>query len=166
MPGEITGEAVYDMVSPADGHILPLDQVKDEVFAGRVLGDGFAVELTSGRILSPADGTIEAAFDTGHAVGIRTENGMEILIHIGINTVELGGKGFRLHVSQGQKVRRGDCLVDVDLEEVRKSGKDLTTMVIFTTGESVDVKSGEAVTAGVGFEIRIGQKGTRGSELS
>ena len=89
-----------------------------------MLGDGFAVELTSGRILSPADGTIEAAFDTGHAVGIRTENGMEILIHIGINTVELGGKGFRLHVSQGQKVRRGDCLVDVDLEEVRKSGKD------------------------------------------
>ncbi|MFR2694174.1 MAG: glucose PTS transporter subunit IIA [Enterocloster bolteae] len=142
MPGEITGEAVYDMVSPADGHILPLDQVKDEVFAGRVLGDGFAVELTGGRILSPADGTIEAAFDTGHAVGIRTENGMEILIHIGINTVELGGKGFHLHVSQGQKVRRGDCLVDVDLEEVRKSGKDLTTMVIFTTGESVDVKRG------------------------
>ncbi|MFR3754516.1 MAG: glucose PTS transporter subunit IIA [Enterocloster sp.] len=166
MPDEITGEAVSDMVSPADGHILPLDQVKDEVFAGRVLGDGFAVELTGGRILSPADGTIEAAFDTGHAVGIRTENGMEILIHIGINTVELGGKGFRLHVSQGQKVRRGDCLVDVDLEEVRKSGKDLTTMVIFTTGESVAVKSGEAVTAGAGFEIRIGQKGTRGSELS
>ena len=83
---------------------------------------------------------------------------MEILIHIGINTVELGGKGFRLHVSQGQKVRRGDCLVDVDLEEVRKSGKDLTTMVIFTTGESVDVKSGEAVTAGAGFEIRIGMR--------
>ena len=166
MPDEITGEAVSDMVSPADGHILPLDQVKDEVFAGRVLGDGFAVELTGGRILSPADGTIEAAFDTGHAVGIRTENGMEILIHIGINTVELGGKGFHLHVSQGQKVRRGDCLVDVDLEEVRKSGKDLTTMVIFTTGESVAVKSGEAVTAGAGFEIRIGQKGTRGSELS
>lgn len=91
---------------------------------------------------------------------------MEILIHIGINTVELGGKGFRLHVSQGQKVRRGDCLVDVDLEEVRKSGKDLTTMLIFTTGESVAVKSGEAVTAGAGFEIRIGQKGTCGSELS
>lgn len=91
--------------------------------------------LTSGRILSPADGTIEAAFDTGHAVGIRTENGMEILIHIGINTVELGGKGFRLHVSQGQKVRRGDCLVDVDLEEVRKSGKDLNHHGLFLPQE-------------------------------
>lgn len=158
--GETTDEAISDMVSPANGYILPLDQVKDEVFAGRMLGDGFAVELTGGRILSPADGTVAAAFDTGHAVGIRTEDGMEILIHIGINTVELGGKGFCLHVSQGQKVRRGDCLVDVDLEEVRKAGKDLTTMVIFTTGESVAVESGEAVTAGTGFGIRIGKKET------
>lgn len=159
-------EAVPDMVSPADGYIMPLDQVKDEMFASRVLGDGFAVELTNGRILSPADGTVAAAFDTGHAVGIRTENGTEILIHIGINTVELGGKGFRLHVSQGQKVRRGDCLVDVDLEEVRKAGKDLTTMVIFTTGERVVVKNGEAVTAGAGFEIQIGKKENPSSQLS
>lgn len=159
-------ENVPDMVSPADGHILPLDQVKDEMFASRMLGDGFAVELTNGRILSPADGTVAAAFDTGHAVGIRTENGTEILIHIGINTVELGGKGFRLHVSQGQKVRRGDCLVDVDLEVVRKAGKDLTTMVIFTTGERVAVKNGEAVTAGAGFEIQIGKMENPSSQLS
>ena len=138
----------------------------DEMFASRMLGDGFAVELTNGRILSPADGTVAAAFDTGHAVGIRTENGTEILIHIGINTVELGGKGFRLHVSQGQKVRRGDCLVDVDLEVVRKAGKDLTTMVIFTTGERVAVKNGEAVTAGAGFEIQIGKMENPSSQLS
>jgi len=161
-----TDKAISGMVSPADGYILPLDQVKDEVFAGRMLGDGFAVELTSGRILSPAEGTVAAAFDTGHAVGIRTEDGMEILIHIGINTVELGGKGFCLHVSQGQKVHRGDCLVDVDLEEVRKAGKDLTTMVIFTTGESVAVKNKEAVTAGSEFGIRIGKKGTGSPERS
>ena len=108
MPGEITGEAVYDMVSPADGHILPLDQVKDEVFAGRVLGDGFAVELTSGRILSPADGTIEAAFDTGHAVGIPHGEWNGNPDSHWYQYRGTGRKGIPPSCFPGQKVRRGD----------------------------------------------------------
>lgn len=148
----------YEFAAPASGSLLSLEKVTDPVFASKALGDGFAVDLTDGRILSPVNGTVAAACDTGHAVGISTEDGREILIHIGIDTVELGGRGFHLHVSQGQKVTMGDALVDVDLEEVRKSGKDLTTMILFATGETVTVKEGSNVTAGEKMAIRIGKR--------
>lgn len=148
-------EQEWDILSPATGRLLPLEHVKDEMFASKVLGDGFAVDITEGTIVAPVDGTVAAACDTGHAVGIRTEDGKEILIHIGIDTVELGGKGFDLHVSQGQKVKKGDLLVKVDLDEVRRAGKDLTTMVILTTGGRVSVEEGKTVAAGRRADVRI-----------
>lgn len=137
-----------EITSPATGTLVPLNEVRDEVFANKILGDGFAVDITDGRILAPVDGTVAAAFDTGHAVGIRTEEGQEILVHIGIDTVELGGQGFRLCVEQGQIVKRGDLMVEVDMDYVKGKGKDLTTIVLFTSGEAVALREYGKVTAG------------------
>lgn len=153
---ESAGMKRFDLVSPASGHLLPLEKVKDEVFAGKVLGDGFAVDITDGTIVAPVDGVVAAAFDTGHAVGIRTEDGQEVLIHIGIDTVELAGEGFCLHVKQGQSVKKGQVLVEVDMDRVKARGKDLTTMVIFTSGETVAVEDFADISAGSGMKVRIG----------
>lgn len=152
---EMAGVSPYEFAAPASGSLLPLEKVADPVFASKALGDGFAVDLTDGRILSPVNGTVAAVCDTGHAVGISTEDGRELLIHIGIDTVELGGRGFHLHISQGQKVKMGEPLVDVDLKEVRKTGKDLTTMILFATGEHVTVKDSGHVTAGDQMTVQI-----------
>lgn len=149
------GRESISLVSPASGSLLLLEHVRDEVFANKVLGDGFAVEITDGTIVAPVDGTVAAAFETGHAVGISTEDGREILIHVGIDTVELAGRGFCLHTAQGQMVKKGDVLVTVDMEYVRSAGKDLTTMVIFTSGETVTLTEGLPVTAGSRMEIQI-----------
>lgn len=130
-------EEGFPMYAPAAGKVIPLEQVKDETFAQRVLGDGFAVEITDGKIYAPVDGTIAIAYSTGHAYGIETEDGRELLIHIGIDTVELDGKGFTSQVKQGQKVGKGDLLGQADLEIIKAAGKETTTMVIFTSGESV-----------------------------
>ena len=146
--GKILQKTMPEITSPATGTLVPLNEVGDEVFANKVLGDGFAIDITDGRILAPVDGTVAAAFDTGHAVGIRTEDGREILIHIGINTVELDGQGFCLLVEQGQTVKRGDLMVEVDMDYVKGKGKDLTTMVLFTSGEAVAIKKHGKVTAG------------------
>ncbi|RHB45914.1 PTS beta-glucoside transporter subunit IIBCA [Enterocloster aldenensis] len=146
--GKIMQKTMPEITSPATGTLVPLNEVGDEVFANKVLGDGFAIDITDGRILAPVDGTVAAAFDTGHAVGIRTEDGREILVHIGINTVELGGQGFCLLVEQGQTVKRGDLMVEVDMDYVKGKGKDLTTMVLFTSGEAVAIKKHGKVMAG------------------
>lgn len=123
--------------SPAAGTVIRLEKVGDPAFAGKAMGDGFAVIPEEGMVKAPADGEVAAAFGTGHAVGIRTESGTEILIHAGIDTVELNGKGFELLVKQGQQVKRGDVLLRMNLEEIRAAGKDPVTMVLFTSGEPV-----------------------------
>ena len=153
--GKIMQKTMPEITSPATGTLVPLNEVGDEIFANKVLGDGFAIDITEGRILAPVDGTVAAAFDTGHAVGIRTEDGREILVHIGINTVELGGQGFCLLVEQGQTVKRGDLMVEVDMDYVKGKGKDLTTMVLFTSGEHVAVKDYRRVTAGEGLDLIV-----------
>lgn len=145
-------DVLCDMVSPASGIVLPLEKVKDEVFSNKVLGDGFALEITDGTIVSPVDAVVAAAFDTGHAVGLSAADGREILIHIGIDTVELAGEGFDLRVKQGQNVKKGDVLVKVDMELVKSRGKELTTMVIFTAGEKVALAEGVKVSAGESLE--------------
>lgn len=148
----IVADTLSDMVSPASGIVLPLENVKDEVFSNKVLGDGFALEITDGTIVSPVDAVVAAAFDTGHAVGLSAADGREILIHIGIDTVELAGEGFDLCVKQGQNVKKGDVLVKVDMELVKARGKELTTMVIFTAGQKVALAEGVKVSAGEDLE--------------
>ena len=135
--------------APISGRCIPLEEVNDEMFASKMLGDGFAIEPSSGTVKSPVDGTVTVAYPTGHAFGIRTEDGMEILIHIGIDTVELKGDGFKTCVEQGQKIAQGGLLAEVDLEKVQRSGKDPITMVLFTSGEKMEyVEMGGTEKAG------------------
>lgn len=135
--------------APISGRCIPLEEVNDEMFASKMLGDGFAIEPSSGTVKSPVDGTVTVAYPTGHAFGIRTEDGMEILIHIGIGTVELKGDGFKTCVEQGQKITQGGLLAEVDLEKIQRSGKDPITMVLFTSGEKMEyVEMGGTEKAG------------------
>ncbi|MCY7100912.1 MULTISPECIES: PTS transporter subunit IIBC [Streptococcus] len=127
-------EEVY---SVADGQVIALEQVKDPVFAQKMMGDGFAVEPANGNIVSPVSGTVSSIFPTKHALGLVTESGLEVLVHIGLDTVSLEGKPFTVHVSEGQKVAAGDLLVTADLDAIRAAGRETSTVVVFTNGDAI-----------------------------
>ncbi len=127
-------EEVY---SVADGQVVALEQVKDPVFAQKMMGDGFAVEPANGNIVSPVSGTVSSIFPTKHAFGIVTEAGLEVLVHIGLDTVSLEGKPFTVHVAEGQKVAAGDLLVTADLDAIRAAGRETSTVVVFTNGDAI-----------------------------
>lgn len=127
-------EEVY---SVADGQVVGLEQVKDPVFAQKMMGDGFAVEPANGNIVSPVSGTVSSIFPTKHAFGIVTEAGLEVLVHIGLDTVSLEGKPFTVHVAEGQKVAAGDLLVTADLDAIRAAGRETSTVVVFTNGDAI-----------------------------
>lgn len=127
-------EEVY---SVADGQVLALEQVKDPVFAQKMMGDGFAVEPANGNIVSPVSGTVSSIFPTKHALGLVTEAGLEVLVHIGLDTVSLEGKPFTVHVAEGQKVAAGDLLVTADLDAIRAAGRETSTVVVFTNAEAI-----------------------------
>lgn len=129
---QITEEAVK---SPVRGRIIPLSEVSDETFSSEMLGTTVAVEPEDGRVVSPCDGEVINVFDTGHAVCIATKSGGELLIHIGVDTVKLGGKGFTKKVSDGQQVRAGDVLIEADLDTIRAEGYPAATMVILTNAD-------------------------------
>ncbi|VSQ06359.1 PTS glucose-specific enzyme IIABC component [Streptococcus pneumoniae] len=127
-------EEVY---SVADGQVVALEQVKDPVFAQKMMGDGFAVEPANGNIVSPVSGTVSSIFPTKHALGIVTEAGLEVLVHIGLDTVSLEGKPFTVHVAEGQKVAAGDLLVTADLDAILAAGRETSTVVVFTNGDAI-----------------------------
>lgn len=127
-------EEVY---SVADGQVVALEQVKDPVFAQKMMGDGFAVEPANGNIVSPVSGTVSSIFPTKHALGLVTEVGLEVLVHIGLDTVSLEGKPFTVHVAEGQKVAAGDLLVTADLDAIRAAGRETSTVVVFTNAEAI-----------------------------
>ena len=127
-------EEVY---SVADGQVVALEQVKDPVFAQKMMGDGFAVEPANGNIVSPVSGTVSSIFPTKHALGLVTEAGLEVLVHIGLDTVSLEGKPFTVHVAEGQKVAAGDFLVTADLDAIRAAGRETSTVVVFTNGDAI-----------------------------
>ena len=127
-------EEVY---SVADGQVVALEQVKDPVFAQKMMGDGFAVEPANGNIVSPVSGTVSSIFPTKHALGLVTEPGLEVLVHIGLDTVSLEGKPFTVHVAEGQKVVAGDLLVTADLDAIRAAGRETSTVVVFTNGDVI-----------------------------
>lgn len=120
------------VLSPLDGTVVPLSQVADAAFADGSLGDGVAILPRSGAVYAPFDATVVAAFPTGHAVGLRHADGAEMLIHIGLDTVRLGGEHFELKVTAGQQVKAGDLLVEFDGDAIERAGYDLTTPVIIT----------------------------------
>lgn len=134
--------------SPLKGSIIPLSEVQDEVFSGEIVGKGAAVVPEKGEIHAPSEGEILSVFDTGHALGMRTRDGVELLIHIGLNTVELKGKYFQTHIKQGDLVKKGDLLISFDIEEIQKAGYDITTPVLVSnTADYLDIlakKEGKA----------------------
>ena len=146
-----------ELFSPLSGTVLPLEEVEDEAFSSKVLGEGAVVEPTEGRLYAPCDGRIETVFDTRHAINIVSAEGAEILLHIGIDTVKLGGKFFEAHVSEGQEIRKGDLLITFDIEEIRKAGFKTTTPFIICNSEEygeVRAVKGGAIKAGESI-IRI-----------
>lgn len=131
------GEPIY---SPWQGEVLPLTEVSDKVFASGALGEGIAVVPSKGVVTAPADGIVTTAFPTGHAYGITSESGAEILIHIGMDTVRLEGKHFNPKAVQGQNVKRGDILAEFDLDALKEEGFDVKTPIIVTnSGQYTDV---------------------------
>lgn len=136
--------------SPIQGEIIPLTEVKDEVFSGGIIGKGAAIVPTVGEVTAPDDGEVISVFDTGHAIGLSLKNGVEILVHIGLDTVELKGKFFTVHAKQGDKVKKGQKLLSFDIEGIKAAGYDITTPVIVSnTSDYLDVlakKNGQAGT--------------------
>ena len=132
----------FVLYSALEGTAIPLSQVNDATFASEVLGKGIAVIPAKGEVVAPCDATVETVFDTKHAVGLSTESGMELLIHIGINTVELGGKYYTTHVKDGDHVKRGQLLVSFDMDKIKEAGYDVTTPLIVTNSDDYrDVKA-------------------------
>lgn len=124
--------------SPLKGQAIPLSQVKDETFAGEVLGKGAAVVPEEGKVYAPFDGTVDTVFETKHAVGLTSRDGVEILIHVGLNTVELNGKFYETHVKEGDTVKAGQLLTSFSMEDIRKAGYDITTPVIVTNSDDYE----------------------------
>jgi PTS system beta-glucosides-specific IIC component len=135
-----TDKANETFKSVACGKVIPLEEVKDEAFSSGALGYGAAIIPTKGTIYSPAEGKIASIYPTGHAVGIISNSGREILIHIGIDTVKLGGKGFSTYVKEGTIIHPGDRLVDVDLDFVKESGYDTSVIVVVPNSSKDDIK--------------------------
>ncbi|GIN59668.1 putative phosphotransferase enzyme IIA component YpqE [Lederbergia ruris] len=122
----------------ASGNIVPIENVPDPVFSQKLMGDGIAILPDEGRFVAPVDGEIIQVFPTKHAVGIKTMNGTEILIHIGLETVSMNGEGFTSHVKEGEKVKSGDILVTVDLEKVKENAKSIVSPIVIMDPENME----------------------------
>ncbi|PRO66757.1 PTS sugar transporter subunit IIA [Alkalicoccus urumqiensis] len=139
------------LVSPADGEVVALSEVPDPTFAEKMMGDGVAVKPSSGVISAPVHGEIVQLFPTKHAVGLKTVNGIEVLIHIGIETVNMQGDGFKAFVKEGDKVAPGDKLIEFDMDLVNEKAESTITPIIITNGDavgSIDKVEGKEVKAG------------------
>ncbi|GMA69661.1 PTS beta-glucoside transporter subunit EIIBCA [Leuconostoc litchii] len=150
----------FEVDAPVSGQVIQLSDVQDDVFSTEMMGKGVAIEPVEGTIYAPADGEISVAYETKHAYGLTTEDGLEILVHIGLDTVNLEGKGFESFVKQGQKVKKGDKLGTFDINAITKAGYPVTTMIIITNtatfedvivdaGYNSDVQSGNIIITAV-----------------
>ncbi|MDO5293527.1 MAG: sucrose-specific PTS transporter subunit IIBC [bacterium] len=138
---EIKTELVTEkntIYAPIEGEVIALSSVPDETFAGEVLGKGCAIIPKTGRVVAPFDGVVETVFDTKHAIGLKSADGVEILIHVGINTVELGGKFYETYVNDGDTVKAGDLLVSFDMNKIKEAGYEMATPVIVTNTDDYD----------------------------
>lgn len=154
--------------SPVKGKYIHLKDVSDATFNSGVLGTGFAVDPKEDVIHAPVEGTISAVFPTGHAVGFTTDNGLEVLVHIGIDTVGLNGTGFEILKQQGERVRAHEPVIRFDRELIRRQGLDPMVMVVFTNGGEYNLKlmPGEQVTEETQLAAAYagGRKRERGEE--
>jgi PTS system beta-glucosides-specific IIC component len=129
-----------EVVSPLKGKVIPLNQVEDAAFSSEALGKGIAIEPSEGKVVSPVNGIVTTLFRTKHAIGITSDNGVEILIHVGMDTVKLDGEHFTAHIKQGDTVKAGDLLVEFDIAKIKAAGCAVTTPIVITnSGDYVDV---------------------------
>jgi len=151
---EINPNHVY---APMAGEAVAISQVPDPTFAEGLLGNGIAIQPTDGKVYAPVNGTVDTMFDTGHAVSLISDNGIEILIHVGLETVGLNGAPFQVKVTSGQKVKKGDLLMIADLEAIKASGLPTITPVLVCNSDdytTFNVTTGKAVTtADVAIEV-------------
>lgn len=141
-----SSEKSIELYAHLNGTVVPMEEVEDEAFASKVLGEGVAIEPSEGKLYSPCDGKIDMVFDTKHAVNIVSKEGCEVLLHIGIDTVKLGGEFFESHVSDGQEVHKGDLLISFDISGIKKAGYKVTTPMIVCNTD--DYNSVETVASG------------------
>lgn len=137
--------------APTAGSLIPLAEVSDPTFSGEILGKGAAVIPADGKFCAPADGVVATIFPTGHAAAVKTKNGVNVLLHIGIDTVKLQGKYFTIHVEEGRQVKKGDLLIEADLEKIRAAGYEtVTPVVICNSGDFQKIRMAETgeVTTG------------------
>lgn len=143
-----------EIAAPVSGRLVSIGEVNDPTFSEEVLGKGVAVIPSDGRICAPADGTVTTVFPTGHAAAVTGDSGAEILIHVGLDTVKLNGKHFTIHAKEGQKVSRGDLLLEADIEQIRAEGYDIITPVVicntdefsgFRMADAGEVSQGDVV---------------------
>ncbi|MDP9579768.1 PTS sugar transporter subunit IIA [Priestia megaterium] len=124
------------ILSPISGTVLPISEVPDPVFSQKMMGDGFAIEPTEGKVVSPVEGEVIQLFHTKHAIGLQTEAGTEVLIHIGLETVEMKGEGFEAHVKQGDKVNIGTPLITFDISLINEKAKSIITPIVITNSDA------------------------------
>lgn len=136
------------VLSPLSGAVVPLDEVPDEVFAQRILGEGLAVRPSAGEVVSPADGRIAKLFAGGHALVVETAAGVQVLVHLGIDTVRLHGRGFTVCAAEGQVVRAGDPLVHIDVDTLGAEGIELVSPVVLISGHAAAPLAAGLVRAG------------------
>ncbi|MEK5340617.1 PTS glucose transporter subunit IIA [Weizmannia sp. FSL W8-1119] len=139
--------AVEELVAPMSGKVVQIEDVPDEVFSRKMIGDGIAIEPDEGVVVSPVDGEVVQFFPTKHAVGLKTKSGLEILIHIGMETVALNGEGFEGFVQQGDRVKAGDKLVTFNLEQIRERAESIISPIVITNFDAVDTLTKTAETS-------------------
>ena len=127
-----------ELYNPVDGDVIPIEEVSDPVFSQKMMGDGFGVEPTNGDVYSPVSGEVVSVFPTKHAIGLKADNGIEVLVHIGVDTVELDGAPFEILVTEGDKVTETTQLAKVDLEALKAAEKPDTVIIVFTNMDDVD----------------------------
>ena len=130
-----TKEERIQIVAPVAGKLVPLSEVSDPTFSEEILGQGAAVIPSENQFFSPVDGTVTTVFPTGHAVALTSADGVEILLHIGLDTVKLNGKHFTIHAEEGQQVKKGDLLLEADLEQIKSEGYNIITPVVVCNTE-------------------------------
>lgn len=144
-----------ELCAPITGRVVDLSEVPDPVFAEKMVGDGVAIYPTGNKVVAPCDGKVVQIFPTNHAVGIETTSGVDLLIHVGIDTVELKGEGFKRMVEEGTVVKKGDVLLEMDLEKIKAAGKPIITPFIITNADAVTITNRELTEVVAGQTVTM-----------
>jgi len=144
---------IEKLYSPLEGRIIDISEVPDPTFADKILGDGIAIEPTKGEVRSPFNGKVLQVFHTKHAIGLKDKSGLEVLIHVGLETVKMNGEGFKSHVENGQIVSRGDLLLSFNLDKIKEKAKSTITPILFTNMNKV-----ENIDILINNDVKIGEE--------